>query len=909
MSGDSKPQAINTFITTLILALLYFIVGKLSLLLAVPPGYATAIWPCSGIALVFVYIYGPKVALGAMLGSFLLNFTVTITTIETLSLESFLVPFCIGVGALLHSLVGAQLVSRFTTYPDILEAPKEILKLMTLGGVAACIISASTGATTLYIFDLVPADNFWTTWFIWWVGDTIGVFLAAPVTLMILKKHEKTWWVTLPIVLTLSIIVILYSYITRIEQRKSESAVELAVNEVTRALNYSMNEYVDTLDFIRILYESSPRVSSKDFEALVRKIEPKLFGMQAMHWTPVVRKRERKAFEERMSKDLQTKFVITQRDKSGKLILAKERDTYYPVSLVFPEADNKEVFGYDLGSTPKRLSAINAAISSKKASATDIVSLVQSDKSYGFGVLNPVSDKSGNIIGFVSGAFKVRDVIAFGTKNINSSPVHFIVKEDNADKRLIYSSDAKALSAIEATSNDRIFRTLVKIADKQWEITFVANESYVLTNQSWASWTLITGGFLFTCLICVILLITTGREAQIKRVVEKKTIELKRANQEKSDFFANMSHEIRTPMNGIVGMTDLILMDRSLSAESLDHAKIIQSCASSLLTIINDVLDISKISAGKLSIEKRAFNLRRLIRDIFKIFEAAASEKGIVLSYDIADNVPKNIQSDEVRLRQIISNLLSNSIKFTYSGSVSMHVTVEHAEADVHRLRFSIKDTGIGISEDVKLKLFSSFYQAESSTTRKYGGTGLGLAICKHLSTLLGGSIGVESKLGEGSTFFFTIMAESAIDAIDLNHDAGSVPVESGTKIAPIDILIVEDSEVNQRLITLILKKFGQNPEVANDGAEAVDKISKKNFDLVFMDMQMPVMDGLEATSIIRKKYPENKVMIMAMTANAFDSDEEKCLAAGMDGFMSKPVSIRKIESLIKEVANKKSNS
>ena len=908
MSFFSEKSDANTIKYTLILAALYFVIGKLSLLLAVPPGYASAIWPCAGIALIFVYVFGSKVAIGALLGSFALNSTVSLSTQLSFQFVDFLVPLSIGTGALIHSLIGAKLLRRACTYPEIIEEPKGIFKFMLVGGVASCVISASLGASTLYIFDKISVDNFAITWFIWWVGDTIGVFLAGPVTLMLIKGHDKKWWVTLPILLTLGVIVFLYSYISNTEKREFTNLVNQTTTEVSSTLNFSMKEYVETLDYMRIFYESSPRVTSSDFEKLVKRIEPKLVGMQAIHWTPIVRLENKAKFEERMSKDLGRNFVIRERTSDRKLEPVLNRDKYYPVSLVFPIEGNENVYGFDLGSNHKRLSAINKAISTKNAAATDVIALVQSkNEASGVGILNPVLNQSNKVIGFISGIFKVKDVITYSLRNIDTELIHFIIEELDGEKKLIYASSEDA-SALFANTTNKPLVTTIKVADKMWRLSFLTNEASYLENKTWSSWLIITAGFLFTSLICVILLITTGGESQTKRVVERKTLELKRANQEKSDFFANMSHEIRTPMNGIVGMTDLILMDEDLSVQSQDHAKIIQSCASSLLTIINDVLDISKITAGKLVLEKRAFDLPMLVSDVFKIFGPNAKEKNISLKYEISDSVPSVILSDEVRLRQIITNLISNAIKFTDSGEVLMKVEVKYINASIYKLLFSITDTGIGISDDVRKKLFSSFFQAESSTTRKYGGTGLGLAICKHLSALLGGEIGVESEFGKGSTFYFSILTEK-IEGMKPSNTARPMNEKSESAILPLRILLVEDNDINQQLVTLILKKFDQNPVIVDDGAQAIDQLDQSDFDLVLMDMQMPVMDGLEATRIIRHKYPNKKVKIIAMTANAFESDAEKCLAAGMDGFMSKPISIKKVEELLKEISLEKSIS
>ncbi len=362
------------------------------------------------------------------------------------------------------------------------------------------------------------------------------------------------------------------------------------------------------------------------------------------------------------------------------------------------------------------------------------------------------------------------------------------------------------------------------------------------------------------------------------------------SNRIKSDFLANMSHDIRTPMNGVIGISHLLL-DTPLSKEQKNYTENILNSSKSLLSLINDILDFSKIEANKLEIENISFNLKELLSEFEAITNFEAERKGIHFSWNLESNVPVNIKSDPNRIRQILTNLIGNALKFTNKGAVTLDCSLVKQINDNVEIMFSITDSGIGIAEEKIEKLFKSFTQVDSSTTRKYGGSGLGLTISKRLTELLGGEISASSKLGKGSVFNFTILAEIKNEHKINNSTNGIEPVKSDNLSKNCSILIVEDNVVNQVVATGLFKKFGYEVKVANNGLEAVEKVKEGTFDLVFMDCQMPEMDGFESTKKIRELENEsNNIPIIAMTANAMGGDKEKCLSSGMDDYLSKPI-------------------
>ncbi len=664
------------------------------------------------------------------------------------------------------------------------------------------------------------------------------------------------------------------------------------------------------LEGLACLYQHAETLSRNEFQSFTTHLV-KNPNVQVWEWIPAVPAAERANFEEQVRASGLKDFMIWQKDEQGQRVPASGRDVYYPVLQAAPEAGNETVLGYDLGSDPLRRMTLEEAQRSGLLTSSDPLNLgEETDNQKALMICRPVytDGTERRLKGFALALLRsdrlLKNVATHDSTLLELSLLHRNSRPESLASRGYADPHQRAGLCV--------MRPVLAFG-KTLVVTATAGGQFLGLHPRWlVSLTALLSLGLTVGLALALSLPLRQRE-KLERLVQLRSSELiasnrqlevatasatelsekaELANRAKSEFLANMSHEIRTPMNGVIGMTSLLLAG-TLSEKQREYAKMVHTSGEILLKLINDILDFSKIEAGKLDLEVLDFDLPALLEELGELLTIRAHSKGLQFSCSIAPGTPSQLRGDPNRLRQVLLNLAGNAIKFTPDGEVTVRASLTVSSADSRIVRFAVQDTGIGIPADKQALLFSKFSQVDASTSRHYGGTGLGLAISKQLVQLMGGEIGVSSSVGCGSEFWFTACFASpsaqAADVAPPRH----LPTAMRSHWPSLRVLLAEDNLINQKVASGYLHNMGLPVDVVANGKEAVEAIAKLSYDLVLMDMQMPGMDGLEATRLIRAAGGaalNPGLPIIAMTANAMQGDRELCLEAVMNDYVPKPI-------------------
>lgn len=889
----------------------YALFGWWGLTLAIPPGFASAVWPAAGVALACTLLFSSRlVYLGIGLGSFVVNLSVTSSGWVDISLTNILPAASIAIGAILQAVFGHNLFIKFVGKLKILSITNNLLGLAFITAPLGCCIAATTGTLTLFIKGFVPLDGVLFTWMTWWAGDTIGVLLFTPLVLALFSPDSSLSFlrklqITIP---TLVIFLGVWTFflISLENNHKEQQAKFNDISDgfsriVERRVRISENE----LNAYKAFYRSSQSVSREEFEQFSSIMLGNDNVFQAVSWTEIIPHKNRALIEKSFRDEGYVEFEFTEISEDGGLVRSKNYDEYFPVLFLYPYEENRKALGLNLGANKERKATLMLAKSIRKPVATPPIKLVQEDENVmGIILYTPIfnsNEEGGDFMGYIAGVIRIKgilgDVIDSAHKNNISMSVMDVTDKEN--HVVIFQSD-------ENTSNKFAGKQYqLKLGTRDYILKLSANSHFMGFKKDWTSWMVLTAGFFLTATMFIFLLNIVNTIYVVDRRVEIKTKELNealikadQANKAKSIFLANINHELRTPLNAIIGFIRLAKKeynDKKRNSFLMDAAL----ASDTLLGLINQSLEYAKIESGKLELDLNETSIIEKLIKIKTIFGQQINEKGLDFNIKIDGKIPEKVIADSIRFEQILLNLMSNAIKFTESGYISITISFEIKDAQ-SKIRIVVEDTGIGISSNNQA-VFEAFKQEDSSTSRRYGGTGLGLSISRELAQLMGGGVVLDSSYSSGCRFIVTLNLElcegtAYFDAKDFYQ--GSKDVSFNDKIDyssdclnNIRLLLVEDVLMNQVVAQELLEGFGAEIIIADNGQIALEILERdQNFDLVLMDLQMPVMDGYTATKAIVANPHINHIPVMAMTANAMDADIEKCLEVGMVGHISKPI-------------------
>ncbi len=883
--------------------------GYLANLLAIPPTYATAIWPPAGIALAAALLWGRCAWPGIFAGAIVANGW-SIVRSDTPHGWATILPIaaCVSLAALFQAVTGATLIRKINGPALEMTSESNILRAWLVGGPVSCVIAATLGVGVLFSAGIITGAAAPLACFTWWVGDTIGVLTFLPL-MFILFAHPRPLWsrrlvtVGLPLVALLAVTVVVFIYGSRLERIQIEQKLDEQAGLIAHDLTRALDAHVESVYAIAALVNSSESVSASEFRTFVNPILQRHPGLRALGWNEEVADDDRRHFEATAGAPGEGPLTILEPGPDDTLVAAPRRASYSVVRFLEPRAGNRGVLGLNVAWHPARVDAMNRARDTGEVSASDFVQLVQENRREdGLLVFAPVYRKQTinetveqrreNVIGYSVAAITLARVIELAVRPESLVGSAISIVDADSGRSFSVSGTQPVPPGIPG------FHREIKFSGRRWLLLAQPTREHFASLRNWSAYTVLAGGLLMTSLMGGVLLVLTGRTARVESLVASRTAELAAAKdaaeagaRAKSEFLANMSHEIRTPMSAILGNTEL-LRDAAISrADEADALEAIARNGEHLLSVINDILDLSKIEAGQMPVEHVSTNPADVIRDVAESLRAQADAKGLGMSWQVEPDVPAAIITDPTKLRQILFNLLSNAIKFTHRGTVSVTASVEHGDKR-KGLAITVTDTGIGLTTDQVSRLFQPFTQADTSTTRRFGGTGLGLHISKSLVTMLGGTIEVQSIPGNGSTFRFSVPAIETATRAANQPLAAPPPHASAPSTTPLQgahVLIAEDGEDNRRLISRFLERAGATVLSVENGRKAIDAaVAGREFRLILMDMQMPEIDGYDAARRLRELGCS--VPIIAVTAHAMASDREKCLNAGCDEYMVKPV-------------------
>jgi signal transduction histidine kinase len=753
---------LKTAAWALLVAAGYYASGRLGLLLALPPGYATAVWPPSGLALAAVVLGGVRMVPGVWLGSFLLNVG---TGFSGQSLGTSLgVPFAIAFGAAAQATLGAWLIRRRGARPNILAAGSELVPMLVLGGPVACLLNATVSVGTLYLVGRMPPEAVPFNWWTWWIGDSIGVLLFTPLVLVWAVRPFRTWlrrqiYLTTPLVLLFAAVVVLFVFVRQREQARIDTEFRTVGEEIHQRLHVRLSNTLGALSSIEGYYASSQVVEPDEFEIFAQRLVANLEGVAALSWNPVVPGAARAAFEARVQRAGHPEFRITERDAAGALHPAPARERYVPVEAIVPATGNERALGFNTASEPARVEAMELARDSGEAVASARVQLAQHSEP-GVLVVLPVyrhgprddtpDSRRRNLLGYAVAVFRLEGLLSDATRRAAIEGLALTLEDiGGSQPELLYGQRG-------GRARDLRQEFAISYAGRFWSLELRMPEQGLVERQSWGAWFVLAGGLLLTGLLGILLLLSLGRTAHIEALVTERTealrrtaAQLARSNRELEQYAYVASHDLKAPLRTIASFAQLLVQRHGgkLEGEGREFLDFITGGVDRMQVLIDDLLQLSRVDARKLEIAPLSMRVA-----VDRACAALAADLEASHARVTIGELPF-VRGDLHMLSQLWQNLLANAVKFQRPGRAP-EIRIK-AVAGADDWRFSISDNGIGIAPDHREQVFGVFRRLHPM--EEYSGTGIGLAICKKVVQLHGGEIWVEAAAGEGSTFTFTL--------------------------------------------------------------------------------------------------------------------------------------------------------
>jgi signal transduction histidine kinase len=767
----------------LALALAYVLAGRLGLLLAIPPGYATAIWPPSGIALGVLLLFGNRYWPGVWLGSFLTNLVISGPGLGVAP-ESIAPAVMIALGASAQALVGSHLIRRAIGLPLELLRERDILLFFVLAGPVACLVAPSVGIATLLAHGKISMDAAAYSWWTWWVGDTMGVSIFAP--LMLVWLGGESWKprraaVTISLVATFTAGVLVFVYTSRLEWQQLERRFREDATDLVSVIDRRLDLNIERARSTGGLFAASQAVSREEFREFARFILGSHTDLQAMGWALRVPQAERAGFEAELRGQRPQRPTIFQLERR-KAVPAAQRAEYFPISFIEPGLGNTSALGFDLASDPVRRHALELARDTGEPAASGPVALVQASGSHdGFLIFLPLygerlshqpslAERREKLRGFVITVIRAHRLVSLASAGRKAAErLNLRIVDAERQELPLYDSlaghEASATPSRTAHPLNLTHRAKLDVAGREWLLTFTPTPQFLGTHDALLAWMVLAGGLFFTALVGAGAMGLTGRTAAVEAQVRERTAELATSNERlakadrvKSEFISTVSHELRTPLTSIRGSLGLLNGGAAgpIPPKPAELIGIAYRNTDRLQRLINDILDVEKLDSGKLSLELAPHSLPGLIKQAVEANAGYAQGCDVQLAVQLAVQQPlpdATVSVDPHRLLQVLANLLSNAAKFSPAGAaveVSLHVCETTA-------RVEVKDRGPGIPAEFQGRIFQRFAQADGSDSRRRGGTGLGLAISKALIERMGGVIDYVTAPGRGTSFFFDL--------------------------------------------------------------------------------------------------------------------------------------------------------